>query len=99
MTESKDSKGKDNIILVGQKPVRSYAEAVRVQFEELKSEEVILKTRGKFIVTAFNVAEFLKRTREDIEIKSIVSTSETFRDEEKDKDIYVSSVEITLKKK
>ena len=89
----------DNCIYIGGKSVRTYAEACSVQFDELGAKEVILKTRGKFIVTAFNVAEFVKRRRSDVEIKEIKSGSETFKDEEHNKDIYVSTVEITLKKK
>jgi len=89
----------DNCIYIGGKSVRTYAEACGVQFDEKGSKEVILKTRGKFIVTAFNVAEFIKRKRSDVEVKEIKSGSETFRDKEHDKDVYVSTVEITLKKK
>lgn len=90
----------DNVIYIGQKSVRAYYEAVQVQFEEKGSKEVILKTRGRYIVTAFNVAEFSKRKDNTIEIGKITSGSETFKDKEKeDKEIYVSSVEIILAKK
>ena len=90
---------KDNVVFVGAKSVRVYAEAVGVQFEEKGSKEVILKTRGKYIVTAVNTAEFVKRKDSSIVIKEIKSGSETFKDKEKDRDIFVSSIEITLIKK
>lgn len=89
----------DNVIYIGKKSVRAYYEAVQVQFEEKHSKEVILKTRGKYIVTAFNVAEFAKRKDSEIEIGQITSGSESFKDEEKDKEIYVSSISICLRKK
>lgn len=89
-----EQKKKDtNIIFVGSKPVRNYAEACEIQFDK-GNKEVILKTRGKYIVNAFNIAEFLKR-KEKVSIKSISSGSEPFTTETK-KEIFVSSVEIIL---
>ena len=87
----------DNVVFVGKKSVRTYEEAVKVQFEEVKAKEVILRARGKYISKAFNVAEFVKR-RDGIKIKKIESSSEQFRDEEKQKDIFVSTVDICLTK-
>ena len=94
-----DKKKLDNVIYIGKKTVRVYYEAIQIQFEEKGSKEVILKTRGKYIVTAFNVTEFSKRKDSTLEIKEIKSGSETFKDKEKDREIYVSTVEICLRKK
>jgi len=96
MTEKKE---KDNSIYLGSKSVRIYFEAIQVSFEEEKNEEVILKARGKNILTACNVAEFAKRRNDKIEIKDIKLGSESFKDEKKDKDVFVSSIEIILVKK
>lgn len=94
----KEKKKQDNSIYLGSKSVRVYFEAIQVSFEEEKNEEVILKARGKNILTACNVAEFAKRKDEKIKIKEIKLGSESFKDEKKDKDIFVSSIEIILVK-
>jgi len=90
----------DNVILIGKKPVRIYAEAVNVQFDGKGSKEVILKARGTANVgKAINISEFLKRKNLKIEVKNISTGSETFKDKEKpDRDIYVSTIEIILTK-
>jgi len=94
MTEEQKA---DNVVFVGSKSVRAYAEACDVQFNEKKSKEVILKTRGKFMVNAINVAEFLKRKSEGKIVPSVINIgSETFHDKEKNKDIFVSTLEIHL---
>ncbi len=93
MTEKEDN----NIVFVGKKSMRVYAEAVNIQLDEKNSPEVILKTRGKSILTAINVSEFVKR-KYSYKVKSIVVGSETFKDEEKDKDIHVSTIEIIMTK-
>lgn len=99
MPENKQEEKQDNVIFVGKKSVRAYAEAVSVQFEEKGSKEVFLKTRGKFMVTAINTAEFLRRKSEgQIKVDSIVIGSESFMDKEKNKEIFVSTLEIKLKK-
>jgi len=90
---------KDNVVFVGGKSVRAYAEAVEVQFIEKGSKEVFLRTRGKYMVNAINVAEFLKRKSEGkIKIENITTGSEIFKDTEKNKDIFVSTLEIKLVK-
>ena len=94
---AQENKKQDNVVFVGNKSVRTYVEACMVQFDEKGSKEVILKTRGKFMVTAINVAEFLKRKTEGkIAILNIKTGSESFRAKEKDRDIFVSTLEITL---
>jgi len=98
MTEEEKKQQLDNVVLVGKKSVRTYAEAVMIQFNEKKSKEVILKTRGNFITRAINATEYLKRKEENIKVKEIKIGSESFRDKETDKEIYVSSIEITLTK-
>ena len=98
MTEEIKQENKpDNVVFVGGKSVRVYAEAVEIQFEEKGSKEVILKTRGKYMVSAINASEFLKRKSEGkIKVISITIGSESFKDKEKNKDIWVSTLEIKL---
>lgn len=100
MAEQKTEQKQDNVIFVGKKSVRTYAEACEVQFEEKHSKEVHLRTRGKFIITAINVAEFLKRrSKDEIIVNNIQIGSESFIDKEKNKEIFVSTLDITLIKK
>jgi DNA-binding protein Alba len=89
----------DNCIFVGKKSMRAYAEAVEVQFDEKGSKEVYLRTRGKFMVTAINTTEFLKRKSEGkIKVQNITIGSESFIDKEKNREIFVSSLDIKLVK-
>lgn len=91
---------KDNIIFIGQKPFMNYVTAVVTQFKNNNEDEVIIKSRGKFISRAVDVAEvaskrFLKD--ENIKVKSITIDSEEFENKE-GKRINVSTMDITLKK-
>jgi len=89
----------DNCILVGKKPMRCYSDAVNVQLDEKKSKEVILKSRGKFVLTAINTAEYVKRKSEGKIVPVDVKIgSESFIDKEKDREIFVSTIEIKLVK-
>ena len=87
----------DGVILVGNKYLRAYADAVEIQFEK-GSKEVILRTRGKNTSRAIDTAEFLRR-RNRAEIKEIKTGSESFKDKESDREIFVSTVDITLTQK
>lgn len=95
------NESKDNIIFIGGKPLMNYVTSVLLQFTKCDFNEVVLKSRGKFISKAVDVAEvsrkkFLKQIK--IEIKDIKIDSEDF--ETKDgKRINVSTIEITLEKK
>jgi DNA-binding protein Alba len=96
MAERADS----NIVFIGDKSVRTYSESCDVQFEDKQSKEVIIRSRGKFIVNAVNVAQFVVRRSEGkIEITSVKIGSEKFKAKDMDKEIYVSNIDITLTKK
>ena len=89
----------DNIVFVGSKSVRTYSESVDIQFEEKNSETVILKSRGRFILSAINVAEFvIRRSEGKLKISDIKIGSEKFKAKDLDKEIYVSNIEITISK-
>lgn len=90
----------DNSIFIGGKPFMNYVTSVVVQFTTKEEKEVIVKARGKFISRAVDVAEvamnrFLK---DQIEVKNIEIDSEEFKNKE-GKEVRVSTIEITLKKK
>ena len=56
MTETK-TRENDNIIFIGNKPFMNYVTAVVMQFTSQRSNEVVVKARGKFISRAVDVAE------------------------------------------
>ena len=87
---------RDNVIYIGDKSPSAYAYSVNTIFNEKKLQEVFLKARGNSIVKAVNLAEFLKRKGE-IEIASISTGSEQFQsNKDKEKQVYVSSIEIRI---
>ncbi|MBU1201028.1 MAG: DNA-binding protein Alba [Nanoarchaeota archaeon] len=90
----------DNSIFIGGKPFMNYVTGVVIQFTTKDASEVIIKARGKFISRAVDVAEvsinrFLK---DQIEVKDIKIDSEGFKNKE-GRDVRVSTIDITLKKK
>ncbi len=71
-----------------------------MQFTTHNSDEVIIKSRGRFVSRAVDVAEvaskrFLENT---VEVKDIKIGSEEFTNNE-GRNVRVSFIEITLKKK
>ena len=91
---------KDNVIFVGGKPFMNYVTGVVMQFTTQNADEVIIKARGKFISRAVDIVEVVtKRFMEgQIGIKDIKIDSEEFKNKE-GRDVRVSTMEITLKKK
>ncbi|MBT4835228.1 DNA-binding protein Alba [Candidatus Woesearchaeota archaeon] len=90
----------NNSIYVGGKPFMNYVTGVVMQFTTKNSKEVIIKSRGKFISRAVDIAEVTtKRFLEgNIEISEINTDSEEFENKE-GKQVRVSTMEITLKRK
>tara|TARA_Y100000310_G_C20595476_1_gene770277 strand:- start:273 stop:593 length:321 start_codon:yes stop_codon:yes gene_type:complete len=88
----------DNTIFIGNKPLVNYIRSVITQFNRKESSEVIIKSRGKFISRAVDVAEVSKRNLQDqnIKIKDIKIASEQFESEGKTTN--VSTMEIILTK-
>ncbi len=87
---------KDNVVLIGNKPVMNYVLAVVTQFSN-GSEEVIVKARGKAISRAVDTTEIaLSRFLQNISKKSIVTGTDKIETE--DGFTNVSSIEITLKR-
>jgi len=78
----------------------NYVTGVVMQFTTQEAKEVVIKSRGKFISRAVDIAEvaakrFLENT---VYIKDIKVDSEEFENKE-GKTIRVSTMEITLTKK
>ncbi|MEA3293917.1 MAG: DNA-binding protein Alba [Euryarchaeota archaeon] len=88
--------GNDDIVYVGNKPVMNYVLAVVTQFNN-GADNVIIKSRGRAISRAVDVAEVVRnRFLNDIEVKDIVISTEKIASERGE--INVSSMEIFLGK-
>ena|SRR3989344_6951486 len=94
--ENIDKKESDNVIFIGEKPLVNYIRGVMTQFNRHGAEEVIIKSRGKFISKAVDVAEVSKRSleKQGIIIKNITTSSESF--EVQGKQTNISSMHIVL---
>ncbi|MHC1605281.1 MAG: DNA-binding protein Alba [Candidatus Methanofastidiosia archaeon] len=94
MTEENEK----DIVYVGSKPQMSYVLAVITQFNEGKTEEVVLKARGRAISRTVDVAEIVKnKFLPDIKIEDIkTSTEQVTREDGSTSN--VSAIEITLRK-
>lgn len=90
----------DNSIFVGGKPFMNYVTGIVMQFTTKDAKEVIVKARGKFISRAVDISEVTtKRFLEgQVEVIDIKIDSEEFKNKE-GKNVRVSTIEITLKKK
>lgn len=90
-------KANDNVIFVGKKPTMSYVLAVITQFTG-GEKEVHIKSRGRSISRAVDVAEIIKnRFLGDVKVKNIeIGTEE--REVEDGNKINVSTMDIVLAK-
>ena len=90
----------DNCIFISSKPFMNYVTGVVMQFTTKNAETVIVKARGKFISRAVDVAEVAAKRflKDQIEVGSIAIDSEEFQNKE-GRQVRVSAIEITLKKK
>ena len=94
-----EEKKDENTIFVGSKPPMSYVLAVVTQFNTTKSEEVVLKARGRSISRAVDTAEIVRnRFVTDAVVKDIKISTESMTNEE-GRTSNVSSIEIYLSKK
>ena len=90
----------DNSVFIGNKPFMDYVTGVVMQFTTKDAKEVTVKARGKFISSAVDIAEVASKRFLDntVDIKEIKIDSEEFQNKE-GKNVRVSTIEITLKKK
>lgn len=79
-TEKASSSGiNDNTIFVGSKPLVNYIRGVITQFNKKEVPEVVIRSRGKFISKAVDVAEVARRSLEhSIAVKDVKIGSESF---------------------
>jgi DNA-binding protein len=89
----------DNSIFVGNKPFMNYVTAVVMQFTVKNASEVTIKSRGKFISRAVDIAEVaIKRFLSgQVALKDIRIDSEDFQNKE-GKQVRVSTMEIVLER-
>jgi len=81
-------------ILVGIKPVKSYL--VYALTSLATDNNILIMARGRSISKAVDLAEILKRQTKGLEQKSIVIGTETVHDKKTDRDVRVSTIEISL---
>lgn len=94
-------KTRENIVFIGGKPFINYVTGVVMQFTTNHAGTVIIKSRGKFIGKAVDVAEVARKkflTDNDISVENVKIGSEDFENKE-GKKVSVSTMEIILKKK
>lgn len=98
--EHKPRSKDDYVVFVGGKPFMNYVTGVVMQFTTQNAKEVVIKARGKFISRAVDIAEVsTKRFLEgSVEVSDIKIDSEGFQNKE-GKDVRVSTMEVTLRKK
>ena len=94
-TPESSFKSNDNTIFIGSKPLVNYIRGVIIQFTKRDAPEVVIKSRGKFISKAVDVAEVARRSLENaVKIKEVKIGSESFESEGKRTNI--STMDITL---
>ncbi|MBY8995341.1 MAG: DNA-binding protein Alba [Candidatus Heimdallarchaeota archaeon] len=97
--ESKVRIKPENTIFVGNKPAMTYVLAIMTCFNENKAKEVRICARGRAISTAVDVAELTRnRFMSDLNVKSIVTSTEQVVRREGGGVANVSAIEITLAK-
>jgi len=88
---------KQNVVFIGRKPPMSYVLAVLTGFSATKSDEIVLKARGRAISTAVDVAEISRRRFvKGLEVSNITIGTENLA-REGGETRGVSTIEITLK--
>jgi len=88
---------KDNVVFIGRKPPMSYVLAVLTGFSATKTDEIVLKARGRAISTAVDVAEISRRRFvQGLEVSDITIGTENMT-RESGETRGVSTIEITLK--
>ncbi|MEM4719525.1 MAG: DNA-binding protein Alba [Candidatus Pacearchaeota archaeon] len=85
------------LVLVGNKPIMKYVSAAVLQFNSENLKKVTIRSRGKFISKAVDVAEIVKnKFLKDKNLKSNVNIgTENFTDKN-GKQLSISTIEIIL---
>lgn len=87
----------NHVIFVGGKPFMNYVTAVVMQFTTQNAQNVTVRSRGKFISRAVDVAEVVKSRflKNQVEVSNILTGSEEFENKEGRK-VRVSTIDIVL---
>lgn len=96
-TAEKPAKTKDNIVLIGRKPVMNYVVACMTFFNS-GAKKIVVKARGRAISRAVDTVELLRRAfMKDLQLHGIaLGTEEVTRSEGQRSN--VSTIEITVTK-
>lgn len=87
--------GDENVVFIGQKPVKSYVIACLTHFGS-GSPKIVIKARGRAIARAVDTAELLRRAfLKDAKLESISTCTEEV-EREGGRKANVSAIEITL---
>ena len=89
----------DHAIFVGGKPFMNYVTAVVMQFTTKGANKVVIRSRGKFISRAVDIAEVVRSRflRDQIGVKNISMASEEFKNKE-GRTVRVSTLDIELQR-
>jgi len=89
----------EQVVFVGGKPFMNYVTAVVMQFTTSGANKVIIRSRGKFISRAVDVAEIVNSRflTDSVEISNVEIGSEDFKNKE-GRQIRVSTIDIHLDK-
>ena len=101
MTEETEKiRSDEHTVYIGSKPFMNYVTGVVMQFTTQGADEVMIKGRGKFITRCVDVAEVATKRflQGQIEVKDVKLDSEEFKNRE-ERDVRVSTIEITLRRK
>ncbi len=87
----------EQTIFIGDKPFMNYVTGVVMQFTTHKSNEIVIKARGRFISRAVDVAQVAVQRflMNQIKINDIKVDSEEFKNKE-GKQVRVSTIDIRL---
>ncbi|MBU1050936.1 MAG: RNA-binding protein [Nanoarchaeota archaeon] len=105
-TENKERENKnegkkenENVVFIGSKPLVNYIRGVIIQFIKKEAPEVTIKSRGKFISKAVDVAEVAKRSLEEKKayIKDVKIASESFETDGKKTNISTMDIVLALR--
>jgi len=89
----------DYAIFVGGKPFMNYVTAVVMQFTTKGADKVVIRSRGKFISRAVDVAEVVKSRflKDQVEVTNISMDSEEFKNNE-GRIVRVSTLDIKMER-
>jgi len=88
----------DNSVFIGNKPIMNYVTSAVIQLKN-GSPEITIKARGKFISKAVDVAEITrKRFLKELNLQVNDIQIDTEKYQQNDKEIKVSTIDITISK-